>query len=87
MINVDYVNAFFEGVGALTILDNCRVALKDKKIYGISWKPIAFYTLWGFWNIYFYPSVNAMWSFYAGIAVVTSNIIWLIFIIKYWHKS
>jgi uncharacterized membrane protein YqaE (UPF0057 family) len=63
----------FEAVGAILLLLNCRRLYIDKETKGISFAPFAFYTAWGFWNLFFYPAVGACWSMVGGIAVVTVN--------------
>lgn len=73
----DVVNALFEAGGALAILLSLRRLLRDKKLAGYDPATLAFFTAWGFWNLFFYPAVGASWSFFAGIAVVASNLAYL----------
>jgi uncharacterized membrane protein YqaE (UPF0057 family) len=69
----DKVNGMFEAVGAILLLLNCRRLYIDKETKGISFAPFAFYTAWGFWNLFFYPAVGAYWSMIGSIAVVAVN--------------
>ena len=73
----DTVNGMFELLGAVFLVANCVRLYRDKQIKGVSPLPIVFFAVWGLWNLYFYPSVGAMWSFWGGIAVVTVNAFWL----------
>ena len=63
----DAVNGMFELLGAVFLVANCVRLYRDKQIKGVSPLPIVFFTVWGLWNLYFYPSVGAMWSFWGGI--------------------
>ena len=73
----DIVNAFFEGAGSVfTWLSVWRV-YTDKGYAGIYLPAIVFFFSWGLWNLYFYPSVDAMWSFYGGISICVANLAWV----------
>lgn len=79
----DLINALFEVGGAITIFMNIMKLYKDKKIRGVLWPIWVFYTLWGFWNIYYYPSLGQNLSFYAGIVLVSGNLWWCLLTLKY----
>ena len=83
----DNVNGLFEFLGALFILLNVRQILKDKQVLGVSILPTMIYTLWGFWNLYYYPYLNQWVSFFSGIGVVLGNLIWVILALKYRGKK
>ena len=51
----DYINGSFEVLAGLFVLLNVRRILRDKTVRGVSILPTAFFTLWGFWNMYYYP--------------------------------
>lgn len=76
--NVDLINSLFESGGAIVTWLNAYKLYKDKEIKGVFWPIWIFFSLWGVWNLYYYPSVGHMLSFYAGIFLVTGNIIWVI---------
>lgn len=73
----DLVNGLFELFGGILLCLNIRRLYKDKKVTGVSWIPVAFFTSWGLWNLYFYPALNCWASFVGGIVVVTANAAWL----------
>ena len=73
----DIINASFEFVGAFAVLLSVRKAYQDKQVHGVSWLHVAFFTAWGFWNIYYYPSLDQWWSFAAGVFLVVVNCIWV----------
>ena len=79
----DQINSCFElTAGALLTLNVIRL-YRDKKTRGVSIVPLAFMVLWGLWNCLFYPSVDAMWSFWAGIICTSINGIWIAQMIYY----
>lgn len=72
----DQINGVFEFIGALFTLKNALQVVKDEGYAGI-WLPgILFFFSWGFWNLFYYPSLGQMWSFAGGVALVTANLIW-----------
>jgi uncharacterized membrane protein HdeD (DUF308 family) len=80
---IDTGNAIFEMAGAIFTLVNVVKLYKDKQIRGVYWPIWIFYTLWGFWNLYYYPMVDCWWSFVAGIFLVTFNTAWIVLAFKY----
>jgi len=76
-MTADSANAIFEGGGALLLLLNIRCLLRDKKVVGISLAPVLFWTLWGYWNLFYYPHLGQWWSFVGGLGVVAANTVWL----------
>jgi hypothetical protein len=79
----DAINAAFEGGGAIFLCLNVRRLLKDKSVKGVSLLATSWWTAWGFWNVYFYSAVNTPASFWAGIAVVLVNAVWLCLAVYY----
>jgi hypothetical protein len=83
----DFVNGLFEFVGGMFLWLNVRRILIDKEVKGVSYLSVGFFASWGFWNLYFYPSVNAWWSFGAGCNVVVANTVWFILMLYYRRKE
>lgn len=73
----DAINALFELGGASVLVFNVMALHRDKKTLGVHIVPTAFFMTWGWWNLVFYPSVNAWWSFYGGILVTLVNTVWV----------
>lgn len=82
----DMINGLFELVGSIFLLFNVFQMMKDKELKGTSITPVIFFTSWGFWNLYFYPSVGAYWSFLGGICVVCVNTLWMCLTFYYMRK-
>lgn len=83
MTFADTVNGTFEVLGACFVALNVRRLYRDKVVRGIHWLSIAFFTSWGFWNLYFYPAVGQWLSFYGGLGVVVANTCWLTLLVYY----
>lgn len=79
----DLINGIFESAGAAAILDHCWQLWKDKSVRGVSWKAVTFFTLWGYWNLFYYPHLDQWWSFWGGVFIVASNMLWLCMMLYY----
>jgi hypothetical protein len=79
----DQINGLFEFIGALFILNHCRILFDDKQVRGVSVLSTVFFFAWGLWNIYYYPHLDQMWSFYGGICISLANTLYVGMLIKY----
>jgi ABC-type transport system involved in cytochrome c biogenesis permease subunit len=82
-MNADLINGLFELLAGAFVLNHCRALYRDKQIKGVSILSSAFFTLWGLWNLHFYPHLGQVWSFYGGIAVVVANAVWVAMMVYY----
>lgn len=73
----DIVNGLFECLGGVLLWANVIRLHRDKRMAGVSIYPTALFMLWGFWNLFYYPSLSQWWSFIGGINVVTANAVWV----------
>lgn len=87
MITPDHVNACFEGGSSLLGLLNIRQLLRDKAVKGFSPAPLAFFTMWGLWNLFYYPHMGQIWSFIGGCAIASENAIYLGLVLYYLRRS
>lgn len=78
----DVINGLFELIGAFFTWRNYFQLRKDKELKGIYWPLIAFMTLWGFWNLIYYPSLDQWCSFVGGLALVTGNLLWILLVLE-----
>jgi len=83
---IDTINSAFEGFAAFAVANHCRVILKHKEVKGTSILSTAFFTAWGFWNMYYYPVLGQMFSFWAGCAVCAVNATYVYLLYKYRPK-
>lgn len=84
VLTPDMINGLFELFGSAMLWTNVRQLHKDKEIKGINWWTVVFFTSWGIWNLFYYPSLNQMWSFYGGISIALANVTWLGMLL--WYK-
>ena len=83
----DMINALFESSAGLFLWNNVRLLFKQKRVRGVSVLSTAVFTLWGFWNLYYYPHLNQWWSFFGGLWVVTANTTWVYLALHYRKKE
>lgn len=79
----DSVNGMLELLGAVAVFGHCLRAFRDKCIRGASLWATAFFSLWGFWNLFYYPSLGQWASFTGGLALVLANCFWLALMVLY----
>ena len=79
----DMINGSFELLAGIFVLTHCRRVIKDKMVKGVSIISTIFFTLWGFWNLYYYPHLEQWLSFYGGLSIVGANTLWVILMIYY----
>lgn len=79
----DLGNALFEFGGAIVTWINVFKLRKDKEVKGVFWPIWVFFSTWGLWNLYYYPSVGHTLSFVSGIILVAGNITWVFLAKKY----
>lgn len=82
----DMINGLFELFGGLLVLNHCRAVLRDKSVAGVSIISTAVFTMWGCWNLYYYPSLDQMWSFFGGMVIFGANSYWVYLMMKYSNK-
>ena len=73
----DLINGLFETFAAIFILNHCRVAWESQQGHGMSLLSTFFFAAWGSWNLFYYPHLGQMFSFYAGLAVMIANLVWI----------
>lgn len=83
----DILNGIFESLGGLFITLSCIKLHRDKKVKGVSFIHVAYFTLWGYWNIHYYPHLDQWLSFAGGLVVVLTNTIWLGMLFYYLRKE
>ena len=83
----DLINGILETTAGFMILLHCRSLYHDKKVRGVSIAATAFFAAWGFWNLYYYPSLGQSLSFWGGLFVVTTNSLWVAMLLYYKRNS
>jgi hypothetical protein len=83
----DIINGVFESTGGFFVLLSIMRLYKDKKVRGLHWNTVAFFTSWGIWNMYYYYHLHQWVSWLGGFSVVSMNCTWLIMIFYYLRKD
>lgn len=83
----DLINGLFELAGSYFTWKNAWILYQEKEIKGVYWPTWLFFTVWGLWNLIYYPSLNQYFSFYAGIVLVAGNIAWVGLAFYYKNKT
>jgi len=79
----DIINGLYELLASIFLSLNIYATYKAKKSVGINILSIIFFSSWGMYNLFFYHINHLCYSFYGGIAMVTVNLTWIFFILKY----
>ena len=82
-MSADLVNGLFESIGSVLLWMNVRRLYLDKKIMGVNIAPVVFWSLWGMWNLFYYPHLNQWYSFAGGVSVMLANSVWVVQAIHY----
>ena len=83
----DLFNGLFEFLGGCLLWTSVRRAYRDKVFKGVAILPTAFFASWGFWNLYYYPSLDQWFSFLGGVNIVVANTVWVSQMVWYsWLK-
>jgi hypothetical protein len=86
-LSKDAINGSFELAAGFFVLNHCRVLHAHKQVRGVSLSSVAFFTLWGVWNTYYYPALNQPISFYGGVFVVAANAFYLGMMWRYRNRE
>ena len=83
MNSSDFINFIFEISGGFFVLLSILATHKAKKIEGVSILMVLFFTSWGYWNLYYYPSLGQLLSGLGAASVALANTFWLCQIMYY----
>lgn len=84
---VDWINGGFEFMAGILLWINVARLVKDKQVKGVYIPATVLFTLWGIWNLWYYPALNQIMSFLGGLIVVSANTTWVLLAIKYGRKK
>lgn len=77
----DGVNGTFEALGALVTWANAYKLYKDRCVRGVYWPATGFFSVWGLWNLFYYPHLHQWMSTVGGALLVVGNLVWVVFAI------
>lgn len=79
----DVVNGTFEFAGGFFLFRNCSLLYRDKVVRGVSVITTAFFMTWGYWNLFYYSSLEQWFSLSGGVLLVLANTLWVCMAIYY----
>lgn len=79
----DWINATFELMGGFFVACHCWRTYHDKGAKGVSLFAAAGFSIWGFWNLYYYPCLSQWASLIGTLGVTAANCLWICLIIYY----
>ena len=77
ILTPDILNGIFELGGSIMLWNNVRAIYKDKAVQGVRVSSTAFFMLWGYWNMFYYPHLDQWWSFLGGCSITLANSVWV----------
>jgi len=80
---MDMINAAFEFGGFLALMPSIMAIMRDKRVHGMSLLTPLFFTSWGWWNLFYYPSLDQFWSAIAAGLLASTNSVYLALLFKY----
>ncbi len=83
VIDLDHINAVFEGGSALFIASNVRRLYVDKKLSGANVATTVWFSVWGFWNLFYYFGLAQWFSWAMGAFVFLANATWVALALVY----
>lgn len=78
----DLINGAFELLGAYFTWRNLLQLRRDRRLAGVYWPMVAFFTAWGLWNLVYYPALGQWASFAGGVLLVAGNAAWVALAIR-----
>lgn len=79
----DAVNACWEMVGTLLVLNHCRAVLRDREVAGVSIVSTAAFSGWGLWNLYYYPSLGQWASLLGSVGMGAANLMYVALLVRF----
>ena len=79
----DFVNGSFELFAGGFVLLSVRKTLATRSSGGASWVTVAFFSSWGWWNLFYYPHLGQPWSTIGAIFVCAANCAWAALLWKF----
>jgi cation transport ATPase len=84
-LTMDQANACLEMGGAFLRTLDCIKLFQDKRFSGGHLGTALYFLGWGVFNVFFYPSLNQVWSFWAAIVLMVMNGLWFVMALYYNH--
>lgn len=83
----DLINGAIQLIGAGFTWRSALQLHRDRCIRGVYWPSTAFFTLWGGWNLVYYPHLQQWASLAGGVLLVTGNFAWCIGALRIFYRE
>lgn len=83
----DFINGLFEVFGSVFVWANAWAMRRSKHAWGPSVVAALFFTVWGYWNLFFYSHYDLWVSWAGGIPLVLGSTVWVGLAAYYTHKE
>jgi len=83
----DMINGVFESCGGFFILLSIIKLERDREVRGISWLHVAFFAMWGYWNLWYYPTLGQWFSAFGGVLLAATNTYYLVRLVQFSRKT
>ena len=80
---LDVINGIFEMSGGLFLWLSVHHLYKAKCVKGVSKLAFAFFAAWGYWNLFYYPSLGQIISLIGASSCTLANTVWIILAWRY----
>ncbi len=80
----DLINGAFEAAGACACWANVVKIARDRCVKGVYWPVSLIYTIWGLYNLWFYPHLGQRWSFWGAVVMALANGTWVC--LAWWYS-
>jgi hypothetical protein len=87
LIASDLINGGLEFGGSIFLWVNVRALRRAKKVVGVFWGAPAYFTLWGLWNLFYFPSLGQWFSLCGAMSIAAANITWLVLALYYEKRN
>lgn len=84
MVKLDHINGLFELASGVLMWLNVKALINDGQLKGVKIAPALVFTLWGYFNLFYYPSLHQWWSLVGGCLLVLANTIWIGIALLFW---
>lgn len=76
-MNPDVFNGVLQVCGAGFVVISIVKLNGDRLVRGVSWLHVGFFTVWGYWNLFYFPHLGQWVSFAGALVIVLANTIWM----------
>jgi len=77
MTTADAITTFFQTGASIFLCLNILQLKRDRELRGVSIWTIAFFTVWSYWGIFLFYSLDLFWSMVSNAVMAVAYTVWL----------